>query len=104
MTLPPLHPFRQQEVSIIAPSFFPSCIDSLDHFSTQDSSMLGRPASSSVPVSMIYAQTSFPDSPNSLLLQENVRTFLPQQSSGVLESANHQVHQDHLPRQVYVAP
>jgi hypothetical protein len=59
MTLPPLHPFRQQEVSIIDPSFFPSCIDSLDHFSSQDSSMLGRPASSSVQA-LIYAKRHSP--------------------------------------------
>ena len=109
MTLPQLHPIYQQEVYISDPSFSSfllSHVASMVDLSSQDSSASHFPGSSSVPASMNFAPTAsaFPGSLNSLLISENVRTFSPQQSSAVLESENHQVHQDHPPRQVYVAP
>jgi len=108
MTLPPLHPFHQQEVSIIDPSFSPLCIDYLDHFSTQNSSMFVRLASS--PAQAIFAQTpQFPESQNLLLISDNVRTFSDQQYFTVSDTVTQvsQVHHDPVQssqRQVYVAP
>ena len=40
MTLPPLHPFHQQEVSTIDSSFFSSCIHSMDQFSIFNSGFI----------------------------------------------------------------
>ena len=109
MTLPQLHPIYQQEVSISDPSFSSFLfyhVASMVDLSSQDASASHFPGSASVPASMNFAPTAsaFPGSLNSLLISETVRTFSPEQSSAILESEHHQVHHDHPPRQVYVAP
>ena len=100
-TLPPL-PFPQhQEVSII------DFILSIPYISYQDSTVIRPPGSWTVSALNDMAPTSFPGSPNLLLISENVRTFSQQSSPAVLDSQPQfqQVHHEQIhPGQVYVAP
>ena len=77
ITLPPLLFSQHQEVSIIdfSSSPFPTFHVSLVDLSYQDSTVIRPSGSLTVSALNDFAPTSFPGSPNLLLISENVRTI-----------------------------